>query len=262
MKLHPLLLSSLFASGAFAGVTVTTERDGKPTTIALEGNKIRIEDHRREKAQTMIYDGDAQKMWVVDDAKKTYQEMTPEMMKSMHTQMQSAMDNPEVQKRMEQAMANMPPERREQMEEMMAKRKAMMSGDAKGPEITYEATGEKKKVAGYACTVYTEKLDGKPHGRGCYVAWNSAGIKKDDFKAFRSFGDFIAPLAGRSGENIMARVEKAPGLPAEHVGLDAEGKADPEVEKLVSVKHGSVSADQFKVPSDYTLEPMRGMGPH
>src|SRR5260370_27104563 len=87
MKLAFASLATCAALGlitsAHAGVTVTLQGDKDHSVIYVEGNKMRIEGERGDAhhAGLVIYDGDQQKMFVIDQEKKTYNEMTPQSMK-------------------------------------------------------------------------------------------------------------------------------------------------------------------------------------
>src|SRR5712664_518708 len=82
------------ASPALAGVTVTLQGEKERSVVYLEDNRMRVESEKTGGHQEglMIFDGDQQKMIILDPAKKTYSEMTPESIKAMSSAMTSRME--------------------------------------------------------------------------------------------------------------------------------------------------------------------------
>src|SRR5215470_8832849 len=101
VTLAPWAALSLITS-AHAGVTVALQRDNKNSVIYLEGNKMRVEGAHVDasNASLVIYDGDQQKVFLINQEKKTYQELTPQSFKAMFDKA----------KKIDQHMANMSPE--------------------------------------------------------------------------------------------------------------------------------------------------------
>ena len=99
------------AAGAADGILIkqkSTSGGGAVTTnqIQLEKTRMRAEvDMPNGRKQTMIFDGTAQVMRMIDDEAKTYSEMTKADIEGMSGQMSGAMAQ------MQEQMKTMPPKR-------------------------------------------------------------------------------------------------------------------------------------------------------
>src|SRR5437870_2211128 len=88
-----LTLSCPLSGAAAAGTVITMENTSaggeKPTTnsMLLESDRVKMTTDRGG----MIYRGDLSKVWIVDDADKSYREINPEAMQQMRGQMSEAM---------------------------------------------------------------------------------------------------------------------------------------------------------------------------
>src|SRR5262249_12864018 len=147
------VLAILAAPLARAGVTLTMEHkgesSGKPSTVYLEADRMRVEDGH----QIMIFDASKQTLTGIEAAAKSYSVMTAEDAKRAAAEMRKAMQN-------------LPPEQRKQME-------ALVPGKSRKTEqIKLVKLGGHKTVAGYACDEFRVMVDGKPAEEGCYIPWS------------------------------------------------------------------------------------------
>ncbi len=254
---------------AFGGVTLTINSDEttkRQTTMFIEGNKIRIESGAGEGASIAVFDGDAQKMIMINPTKKTYSEMTQQSMKAMQVEAKSRMDqalakmSPEQKKQMEQAMAQMNPEQRKQMENMMSGQSPLSQDKPekkKEPQVSWEPAGSSQTVAGYPCSGFKVMVDGKLSGTGCYIAWGAGAIVKSDLAPLEKMSEFFSGIAGGYSRGSIGKhlgqLEKLPGFPG--VWEDASGGGKSKAKQtLSSVKRGSISADKFQPPPGYKSE--------
>jgi hypothetical protein len=277
MKLISTLVASCvvaigLGTPAHAGVTVTFESAKDRSVLYIEGNKMRVEGAGGTHHDgIMIFDGDQQKMTVIDPDKKTYTEMTPQTLRAMQAQGQRQLQEsmakltPEQRKQMEQMMSKMSPEQRKAMEGMMSGRTDSKTKDAddktKNADIKWERTGNKKTVAGYPCEGFKELKDGKQDAEGCYIPWSAGAITKADLAPLHKMEEFLA----QSGTNLphgrfsmFAQMEQGPGFPGEWVQT-SNGDGSKEKQALTSVKRGSLPADNFQLPAGLTKSDM-GVG--
>jgi len=256
VTLAPWAALSLIAS-AHAGVTVTLQRDNKNSVIYLEGNKMRVEGDRvdAQNGSLVIYDGDQQKVFLINQEKKTYQELTPQSFKAMFDKA----------KKIDEHMANMSPEQRKQLEQMMSKlspeqRKAMEGAMGKKPEpskepdVKWEPTAAHQTVAGFPCEGFKELKDGKVDAEGCYIPWSAGAITKADLAPLVKMQDFIKQAGDnfpQQGLAAFTKLEQGPGFPGTLVRISASGEREG-TESVKSIKRGSISADKFQLPAGYT----------
>jgi hypothetical protein len=246
----------LFAGAARAGVTMVVQRGPAATastsTIYLDGDRIRVEGAQKTQRDTsVIVDGAAKKMIMINATEKSYMEMTEADIKKMKAQVDA------MRAQAMERMKNLPPEQRKQMEKMMGGMGAMPGADAKPAKLDFQAMGQKKTVNGFACDMYKVSRDGVPKEEDCISPWSAKVLQKSDFEGFRKFAEEMAKQMGSTGaqNDMMEQFEKFPGLPITRHPLD--GGDDEEIK---SVKRGSIPAAQFAVPAGYTKKEVPQMG--
>jgi hypothetical protein len=255
---------ALAGGGATAGTVITLDQSvnngpARQQTIALAGDKVRMTSPENQ----MIFRGDQNKVWVVRPEDKAYIELTPESMSQMKAQMDQAMA------RMQQQLASMPPERRKQMEAMMASRGMGPSASAAPPQITYEKAGEPKKVGDYTCTPFHVTMPGAPASEFCMATLSDLGLTRDDLGAFVSFGKFMGQMGGIGAQRSpMAQLDLDSikkqigfeGFPVQTT-FNAPGGQHAVQTTLTSIKHEDPPAGTFDLPAGYTRQDMgAGMG--
>jgi hypothetical protein len=256
LMLAPCAVLSLITS-AQAGVTVGLQQDNKNAVIYLEGNKMRVEGDPGDAHNTglVIYDGDQQKVFLVDQEKKTYQEVTPQSVRAMVDKTKTvdqhmANMSPEQRKQMEQMMSKLSPEQRKTVDGMMGKK----SEQPKEPDLKWEPTGAHQTVAGFSCEGYKELKDGKVDAEGCYIPWSAGAITKADLAPLMRMKDFIKQAGynfPQQGIGAFAKLEQGPGFPGTRVRISASGEREGK-ESVTSIKRGSISADKFQLPTGYS----------
>lgn len=260
MKAHLGVIASFTIMGwstlAPAGVTFTLQRDQERSVFYVEGNKMTIEslsDGGRP-AHLMIYDGDQQKMLVVDAEKKTYSEMTPQNIKAATNSMQQQLEaatakmSPEDRKKYDELMANLPPEQRRAMGAPTDR----AAQKPKAPEIKWERTGAKQTVLGYPCEGFKELKNGEPHAEGCYIPWSAGAVTKADLAPTLKMEEFFKQSGAITAERqigVFAQLEQGPGFPAIWTSVDNKSR---EKHTVTSIQRGAVPTDKFRVPAGYT----------
>jgi hypothetical protein len=247
------------ATPALAGVTVTMQ--GKERSVVyLEGNKMRVESDKKGQPQEgfMIYDGDKQKMIILDPAKKTYSEMTPESIKAMTSAMTARMEeakakmSPEQRKQMDEMMAKMSPEQRKQMQGAMGGTSARAEQKPK-EQIKWERTGAKQTVAGFPCEGFKELKGGKPDAEGCYIPWSAGAITKSDLAPMHKMEEFLSQSGMDASDRkftTFSQLDQMPGFPGVWVPTSSDGPMEKQT--VTDIKRGSIPADKFQLPAGYT----------
>jgi hypothetical protein len=251
--LAAVVVAPLLASGrAHAGVTIVMQRGNDPTsTLYIDNDKMRMENPKSANERTIIIDGTGKKMTMVNDAAKSYMEITQADLERFATMMTA------MRAQNQERLKSLPPEQRKRLEQ------AMDGADGKGPTLTFEKMGGRKTVNGFSCEMYRVLEDGTPKEEDCISPWSSSILQKSDFAGLRKFAEDVAKTSGMmgpSGHNKMfEQFEKYPGFPVVRHSLEP-GQHEDEV--LKSVKRGSIPASTFAVPAGYTKKeiPMGAMG--
>ncbi len=253
-SLAPCVALGLIAS-AHAGVIVTLQGEKDHSTVYVEGNKMRVDSEPASgKKSTMIFDGDQQKMLLIDPEKKTYSEITPQAVKGVQAQArqraqeQMAKLSPEQRKQMEQMMT---PEQRKQMQDLISGRS---QAEAKQADIKWARTGAKQTVAGFPCEGFKELKDGKVDAEGCYIPWSAGAVTKADLAPVHKLQEFMTQAGlnvPQPGLSNFMRLEEGPGFPGSWERVSDTGQKEHK-ESVSSVRRGGVSSDKFQLPAGYT----------
>jgi hypothetical protein len=135
-----VLCTSVYAANGVVISMKSTKGESTTTNqIQLDANHMRTEMTGRTGGQnTFVFDGVKQTMYIIDDSKKTYSEITKEDVDRVAAQMQGM-------------MAQLTPEQRAQIEGMMRGRGGR--GMPAAPKPTFKKTGT-DKVGKWACDKY------------------------------------------------------------------------------------------------------------
>ena len=249
-----------------------TKGKDKNMVLYFEGNKMRIESPDR-KDSAMIYDGDAQKMIVIEPERKSYTEMTPESVKATMDQaskkMQAEMGKmtPEQRKRMEEALAKMDPESRKRMEAMMSGKggstpSSPAKTEAKKENVKWELTGRQQTVAGYRCKGFKELRNSKLEAQGCLIPWDAGALTKADLAPMMKMESFMSQTgwgSSSSGRFGWKELQEMPGFPGMWSSLGNNGEVES-MHTVTSVKRGGISGDKFQPPAGFKKVDINKLG--
>ncbi|MBI4459031.1 MAG: DUF4412 domain-containing protein [Acidobacteria bacterium] len=168
-------------------------------TLYVEAGKLRMETKGPQGEDTaMIFDQAKQVMWMVDRKAGTYYEMTAADVQKMGQGMGQAMGQmSEMMKQMEAEMANMPPEQRAMMEQMMKQQMGGMGGMGRpgaAPQITVQDKGQNDKVGPYTCSLYDVMAGGQRTQEVCAAPLDQALLQQPEYQTFQAMADFYEPL--------------------------------------------------------------------
>jgi hypothetical protein len=258
-----VLLSLAFASTtASAGVYLESseiELGVKPPP-APEVSKIWFDGGRMRSTDS---DGDGaifkdQKIYALDAEDKNFTVVDKAAMDRMGGQLAEA------RKQMEAQMANMPPERRAMMEQMMSQ----MGGGAPGKKAVKRdvtATGRTETVGGFRCSVWEIAINGVKDHEVCAAAPGSLPGGTEMLKTMREMGEMLKGLTEGLGQmaqsaatNTWADLAKINGIPILTREFE-NGKATSETRVSV-IRSESVPASTFEVPKGYKERKMPTMG--
>jgi hypothetical protein len=236
-----LLLSLVAAAPARAGVTATFQAKGHPTTtVQVDGNRARVDDGK----EVTIFDGDAKRLITLRPEEKTYVEVTEAELRAQGARLRGEM---------EALKARLDPAQRAQLEAAVDKAKGK---GKERPKPVFEATGKGDKVAGQACRVYRQLVDGKPVQELCLIPWSAGLVTREDLAAFEQMSQLLMAVLEEAGgasdllRDTRASLAAMPGFPARTVEIDEQGKpGDPE--ELVKVVRGPLPPGTFAVPAGY-----------
>jgi hypothetical protein len=242
---------AIAADGLLVVQQTTTSRGTETTQVQIEAQRMRAEvaDPAGAK-QTVIFDGAKQVMYIVDVAKKTYMEMTKADVDRLGGQM-AQMTAQLAQ--MQDALKNLPPAQRAQVEAMMAGRGGSPGGVAAAPVQTqYRKTGS-SKVGKWACDTYDGYEGTQKTAEVCTVAPTALGFTAADFEVTRQMADFFRGLMPQAADTLFqpGRPEQQgfSGLPVRSVRNQGPAQT---VTEIVDVKRERFDDALFAVPAGFT----------
>lgn len=222
--------------------------EGEAGVNILEVGSQSVRMQRAGDTQWMLYRDTQRRFYLVDDSRKSYQQMDESTGKALQQQLSA------IQQQMEAQLAAMPPEQREMMRQMMPK----LPGAASGSQYRVEETGDPREVAGYACQPVTVYKDDKADEALCLAQPKALGVAAEDFAVLKRMGELMSEVAASFGAGSMAAVLKAmEALPVEH---RKPGAAKPSA-RLQSSESGAIAADRFAIPEGYQQRALIPGGP-
>jgi hypothetical protein len=263
MRTLVLLSIALASTTASAGVYVESseiELGVKPPP-APEISKIWFDGGRMRSTDA---DGDGaifrdQKIYALDADQKSYTVVDKAAMDRMGGQLAEA------RKKMEAQMANMPPERRAMMEQMMSQMGGGAGAMKKPVKRDVNATGRSETVGGFKCSVWEVVLDGVKDHEVCAAAPGSLPGGTEMLKTMREMGEMmkgltegLGQMAQNTASDTWADLAKINGIPILTREFE-EGKATSET-RLSVIRSESVAASTFEVPKGYKERKMPTMG--
>jgi uncharacterized protein DUF4412 len=251
-----LLLSSLAATGACAGAYLEST-EGQPgskdsmrlTRMWFDGGRMRTENGGKGEGSVAIFKNNT--MYILDPPNKSYRVIDKASLDQLAAKIAG------VRKQMEASMANMPPERRAQMEKMLGK-----SGEDAASKRLLKKTGRTETVAHIKCTVWEASVGGKKEQELCVAAPSSIPGGDDMMTTLRGVSEmlkgFSKNFGGGQADNTWRDLDTVKGVPI-LMRQFSDGKVTSENHLSVARKE-SVPAAQFDVPAGYT-EKKISMGP-
>jgi hypothetical protein len=244
----------------YAGVEmdlVTKDSTGAITEsvklFAQSGN-IRMDDIGDASGQQMSMVFLGQEFIVIDHDNQTYVVMDEAMAAEMGSQMNAAM------LQMQEQLADMPPEQRAMVEQMMQGRMAgMMMSQEQAPPPRVEKTGT-GQWRSKPCTQYVVYEGGKKTQEICAAPLDDIPGADEAMRAFESMAGFInklsesmpEPIASSMAENPMGLINQMDGFPVRTVDF-VDGEVSNET-TLESVVDKPLDASLFDIPEGYTRQ--------
>lgn len=236
--------------GAANGVVISMKSTrGTSTTtnqIQLDANHMRTEMAGRTGGQNaFVFDGVKQAMYIIDDSKKSYSEITKEDLDRLAAQMQGM-------------MAQLTPEQRAQIEGMMRGRggRGIPAMGAPAAKPTFKKTGT-DKVGKWTCDTYEGYEGEKKTSEVCTVAPTALGLTASDFDVTKQFAKFFSGIMPQMANNVfsLGSLEDRGfvGLPIRTISYGADGSVTS-TQELTDITHQNIPDSTFAPPAGYAKQ--------
>ena len=248
-----LAVPALAADGVLL-VQKVTINGGAPQThqIQIEAHRMRVESAaNRGGSQVFIFDGTREVMLMIDDANKTYTEISKAELDVATNQVQ-------------EMTKNLPPEQRARIEALM-KGHAMpgAAAAAPAPKVQFKKTGT-DTVGKWTCDKYEGYTDGKKTQDLCTVDPKTLGFSVSDFAVTKDLAAFFQklPMVGNTAEVFhigTAEEQGFSGVPVRSVSTTASGSVTQEI---TDVHRQAFPDATFQAPAGYQKQasPLGGRG--
>jgi len=247
----------VIASVASAGIVMTTQTQDLKNTKAqpinqstyLEKDMIRMDMKGDKSDMAMIFLGDKQLFWMINNTKKSYTEITREDLEKIQKTAEEALN------KMQEALKNLPPEMQEKMKSMT------QSEASKKSEIIYKKVAGDEKINQWICDKYEGTRDNQKVVEVWTAGWKKLGLSEEDLKGFDQIGTFFTSMMkNMSWHYKVGTGEKAEGMyigfPIKTVSFE-KGKPTNEYE-IKEIKQADLQPSTFEVPKGYKKEKMLG----
>jgi hypothetical protein len=229
-------------------------------------NQVQIDQKRMRMTGTsatggsagIMFDSNHQVMTIIDDAHKTYSELTKADLDAVAAQMTGAMAQAQA------AMKNLPPEQRAQMEAMMKGRGMPGAAAAAPAKPEYRKVGT-ATVGKWTCDKYDGYTNGQKTHEVCTVDPKALGFAATDFQVMRDMQEFFKQFqqfargAGPQPAFTFGTPEEQgfSGIPVRSVHTT---NGEQVVSELTEAKRQAFTDATFTVPSDYQKNDLFGRG--
>lgn len=231
---------AMAADGVVIHQRTTSGGTARDTQVQIVPQKMRAEvNGPGGTPQVVIFDGAKQVMWLVDNGKKSYTEMTKADVDRLGGQLGDMMA------KMQEQLKNLPPAQRAQIEAAMQGR-GFGAAPAR-PE--YKPTGS-DRVGKWSCAKYDGFENGQKTSEVCTVDPGELGLSAADMAVARQLGEFFRGIVPQGRAALIAAPEDVglKGVPVRttHVG------PRPSVDEIVDVRRETIADALFVVPDGYT----------
>jgi hypothetical protein len=243
------------AMAARAGVYVetvdrnlTTGTTGPAQKMYVQGGNGRFVDG--EGLVTIIRNGT---LTMIDDRKKTYSNFDKATMEKLGKSVTAAMEQ------MKEQLAQLPPEQRAQVEQMLNAKMPGMAGGGKQWTVEAQDTGRTDTVDGRKCRLWDIKRNGELDEQLCVVPFSALPGKENFQEVFASFARVFEEMAksvpmltGIMSTEFDAQT-KVNGFPVRTRPYE-NGKLAPEEQVMRVWREEAIPAAMFEVPAGYRKE--------
>lgn len=261
--------AALMAGPVAAGVVFeieVTDHEQSPTKsetiqMAFEGRhlKMGIASKGKGKQGEMIYRGDRREMVVVDHEDRSYHVMDKATVERIAGQVSLAMGQ------MQEALKNVPEDKRAMIEQMMKQRMPNQGAPLGRSKSELEKTGEKGTKNGYPCVRYNVFRDGRKIRELWVTDWDNVEGGSDVIDTFEDMVDFFREMldaipnmgqgGGGIGDNVFEHMKELGGFPVVTRDFDENGDLEGESE-LRSARRQRLDPAAFEPPSGYKRREM------
>jgi hypothetical protein len=218
--------------------------------IQITPQRMRTEVTGPNGPTTVVFDGAKQVLIMINTPRKSYSELTKAEADQMGAQLSGAMAQ------MQEALKNLPPEQRAQMEAMM-KGRGLPAGLGAQARPQYKKGGT-QKVGKWTCDVYEISVNNQKTGEICTVSPQTLGFTAADFEISRKLADFVRSILPQGAEAIFQVGGTDVGFSGVPVRSMTTVFGRETITEMTDVSRQDVADALFAVPPGFTKEAFGG----
>lgn len=240
------------ADGVLIVQRVTTGGSTTSSQVQIAPDRMRAEvADPSGRVQVFVFDGRSQVMYLIDNERKEYTELTRADLERLGAQMQAALAQMQAQ------MANMPPAARAQMEAMLAGRGIALPAAA----IEYRRAGT-ATVGQWTCARYEGYQANEKTSEVCTVEPDALGFTEEDFAVTRQMMEFVSVLVPQGADQLFAigqpDQQGFSGVPVRQVTSTGGREATTEI---TEARRETFPDDLFAAPAGFQRRDFMPGGP-
>jgi hypothetical protein len=224
-------------------------------------NQIQIEKDRMRaetagptgEKQTVVFDGVKQVLWIINDGRKTYSEMTKADVDRMGGQMSDAMV------RIQEQLKSLPPDQRAQIEGLMKGRGAPGGPNGEAAKTAYRKTGT-DKVGAWTCDAYEGSQNNQKVAELCTVEPRTLGLAMADFQVTKQMMDFFSKLAPQGADRMFTvgtpEDQGFSGVPVRRINF--RNGQQQSMTEISEVRRQTFPDSMFELPPGFQQEAFGG----
>lgn len=266
-----LLLAPPVTAGVVYEIETKDHRSSEVETsvaeVSIEGKNLKMTITAKQEGREgdAIFRGEANEMVVVNHADQTYMvvdEATLQRVGGMANQ---------VMAQMEEALKNVPEDRRAMVEQMMKERMGAMGAAPEKTPTELRKTGETASKNGYPCTKYEVLREGRVIRELWVTDWKNVEGGADVRDAFEGMAEFFQQLVDAlpkspgggmlggagAGDPAFEHMKEIGGFPVVTRELGDDGSLEGET-ALRSAARRTLDPSEFEPPAGYKRQEMPG----
>jgi hypothetical protein len=242
------------ADGVLIVETATSGGKTQTNQIQIEKDRMRAETAGPAgEKQTVVFDGVKQVLWIIDDGRKTYSEMTKADVDRMGGQMSDAMA------RMQEQLKTLTPEQRAQIEGLMKGRGTPGGPNGQAEKTAYRKTGT-GKVGAWTCDTYEGSQNNQKVAELCTVEPRTLGFAMADFQITKQLMDFFSKIVPQGADRMFTvgtpGDQGFSGVPVRRISF-RNGQQQSTTE-ISEVRRQTFPASTFELPAGFQQEAFGG----
>lgn len=264
-QLFTLILFCIYGTTLNAGEVVEmTSKDLTSPNKAAETLEFLFSDGfmkmSTDEQNDVIFNSDDANMMVLSHAEKSYFIFNKDTASNIKS---------EIDKVMEEALAQVPPEQRAMVEEMMKKQMQGMGAapeaQAAAPKVDFSKVGRSDNINGYSCEYYEVTSNGQKEAELCLTSWSNIDASDNMQNSFKAMSEMMegfleqisqfAPT--QKNDNPFSYLKEMDGYPVLSRQF-SNGVATNET-ILKSITEKDIDQSIFNAPEGYTKQEMMGM---